>query len=40
MISALNALARENLVNLNPHPWFVRLYYSHPPMSDRLRALE
>ena len=39
MISALKALSRENLVNLNPHPLSVRLYYSHPPMSDRIGAL-
>ena len=39
MISALKVLARENLVNLNPHPLSVRLYYSHPTMSDRIGAL-
>jgi len=39
MIAALKALARENLVNLSPHPLSVRLYYSHPTMSDRIGAL-
>ncbi len=40
MISALKVLSRENLVNLNPHPLSVRLYYSHPPMRDRIGALQ
>ena len=40
MISALTVLARESLSNLSPHPLFVKLYYSHPPMSERLSALE
>lgn len=40
MISALKVLARENLSNLNPHPLFVRLYYTHPPINDRIAALE
>lgn len=40
MISALKVLSRENLANLNPHPLAVRLYYSHPPMSDRIGALQ
>lgn len=40
MISALKALSRENLANLNPHPLAVRLHYSHPPMSDRIGALQ
>ncbi len=40
MISALKVLAREVLVNLNPHPLYVLLYYSHPPMKERIQALE
>lgn len=40
MISALKVLSRENLVNLNPHPLAVLLYYSHPPMNDRIQALQ
>ncbi|HKM42800.1 MAG TPA: M48 family metallopeptidase [Limnochordia bacterium] len=39
LASALKTLSRENLSNLNPHPLSVRLYYSHPPMSDRIGAL-
>jgi STE24 endopeptidase len=40
MISALRVLAKEDLANLNPHPLFVKMFYSHPPMSERLAALE
>jgi Zn-dependent protease with chaperone function len=39
MMSALTTLAREDLGNLTPHPLYVALYYSHPPMSQRLAAL-
>jgi STE24 endopeptidase len=39
MMSALTTLAREDLANLTPHPLYVALYYSHPPMSERLAAL-
>lgn len=39
MISALKVLSRENLVNLNPHPLSVLLYYSHPAMNERITAL-
>jgi len=40
MISALKVLSRENFSNLTPHPIYVSLYYSHPPTSDRIKALE
>lgn len=40
MISALKVLSREDLVNLNPHPLTVLLYYSHPPMKERIDAIE
>lgn len=40
LIEALKTIARENLSNLNPHPLAVRLYYSHPPMSERIGALQ
>ena len=40
MISALVKLSRENLSNLNPHPLFVALYYSHPPVAERIRYIE
>ncbi len=37
MISALVKLSKENLTNLYPHPLYVTLYYSHPPILGRLR---
>jgi STE24 endopeptidase len=37
---ALRGLARENLSHLNPHPLYVWLHYSHPPLHERLAALE
>ncbi len=40
MMSALRTLAREDLANLNPHPLYVRIHYSHPPIPERLRAIE
>ncbi len=40
MQSALKVLARENFSHLTPHPLFVFLHYSHPPIKDRVGALE
>ena len=39
-ISALIKLAKENLSNLYPHPLYVFLYYSHPPMLERIRYIK
>jgi STE24 endopeptidase len=39
MMSALRTLAREDLANLNPHPLYVKIHYSHPPIPERLRAI-
>ncbi len=39
MISALKVLAKENFSNLNPHPLVVKLTYSHPPISKRIKAI-
>jgi STE24 endopeptidase len=39
MIQALKGLARVNLSNLTPHPLVVKLTYSHPPMSSRIKAI-
>lgn len=38
-ISAFKVLARTNFSNLNPHPWVVKLSYSHPPIKERILAL-
>jgi len=40
MINALKRLAKDNLSNLHPHPWYVCFYYSHPPLVDRIEYLE
>ena len=40
LISGLKKLSKDNLSNLTPHPFFVFLNYSHPPMLKRLAALE
>ncbi|MFA6571013.1 MAG: M48 family metalloprotease, partial [Bacteroidota bacterium] len=40
MISALKKLSQNNLSNLTPHPVYVFLNYSHPPVLDRIRALQ
>ncbi len=39
MISALKKLASSNLTNLVPHPFYVKMHYSHPPITSRLRAI-
>lgn len=36
---ALVKLGRDNLANLHPHPWRIALYYSHPPLSHRVKKL-
>lgn len=40
LISALKKLSFDNLSNLTPHPLFVLLHYSHPPISKRLSVLQ
>ena len=40
MATALKKLYCENYANLTPHPLKVFLEYSHPPVLDRLAALE
>jgi len=39
LITALKALTTNNLSDLNPNPWFVRAYYSHPPLVQRIGAI-
>ncbi|HDS09877.1 MAG TPA: M48 family peptidase, partial [Firmicutes bacterium] len=40
MIQALKNLARDNLSNLTPHPFYVFLNYSHPPVLDRVKKIK
>ncbi len=37
--TALKRLSVNHLSNLNPHPLYVSFYYSHPPLLQRLKAL-
>jgi STE24 endopeptidase len=39
MIEALKKLSADNLANLTPHPFYVLLHYSHPPLLQRIAAL-
>ena len=39
LADALIKLSRDNLANLAPHPLYVVLYHSHPPMLQRLDAI-
>lgn len=36
---ALKKLSVDNLSNLTPHPLYVFFHYSHPPMLERLKAM-
>jgi STE24 endopeptidase len=40
LAQALKKLSVHNLANLTPHPFYVFLHYSHPPMLQRLRAIQ
>ena len=40
MIMALKKLSVDNLSNLTPHPLKVFLGYSHPPVLERIRAID
>jgi STE24 endopeptidase len=39
MVSALVKLSKENLSNLYPHPLYAALYFSHPPVLERIRYI-
>ncbi|WP_456325081.1 M48 family metallopeptidase [Desulfonauticus submarinus] len=40
LISALKKLAQNNLSNLTPHPIYVFFFYSHPPLTKRIKYLQ
>ncbi len=39
MISALVKLSKDNLSNLHPHPVYSAFYYSHPPVTERIKHI-
>lgn len=40
LADALAKLGTENLSNLHPHPLYAAFYYSHPPLAERIGALQ
>ncbi len=40
LAEALKTLSIKNLSNINPHPLYVYVHYSHPPLLERLEKLE
>jgi len=36
---ALIRLGKDNLANLHPHPWYAAVYYSHPPLVQRVQRI-
>lgn len=40
LANALKKLSADNLSNLDPHPFYVFLHYSHPPVMQRVAAIE
>ncbi len=39
LIDALKKLSKDNLSNLTPHPFYVLMHYSHPPVVERVKAI-
>ena len=39
LFAILKKLAEKNLSNLSPHPLLVFFQYSHPPIIDRIKAI-
>ncbi|MFH1382793.1 MAG: M48 family metallopeptidase [Chloroflexota bacterium] len=40
LANALRKLSASNLANLTPHPFYVFLNYSHPPLLERIQAIQ
>lgn len=40
LITSLKKLSKNSLSNLTPHPAYVFMHYSHPPLLDRIRNLK
>jgi len=39
MANALIKLGKDNLANLHPHPLYAAVYYSHPPLAQRVKSI-
>ncbi len=39
MANALIKLGKDNLANLHPHPLYAAVYYSHPPLVQRVKRI-
>ena len=39
MATGLIKLGKDNLANLHPHPWYAAVYYSHPPLAQRVKRI-
>lgn len=40
LVASLKKLSKNNLSNLTPHPAYVFVHYSHPPLVERIRNLK
>jgi len=40
MANGLIKLGKDNLANLHPHPWYAAVYYSHPPLVQRVKRIK
>lgn len=40
LVTSLKKLSKNSLSNLTPHPAYVFMHYSHPPLIDRIRNLK
>ena len=40
LITSLKKLSKNSLSNLTPHPAYVFMHYSHPPLIDRIKNLK
>ena len=38
--TGLVKITTDSLSNLNPHPWYVKVHYTHPPLTARLSNLQ
>jgi STE24 endopeptidase len=39
LATSLIKLSKDNLSNLHPHPLYAAVYYSHPPIVERVRTI-